>query len=89
MEGFLMTGGAALPVDSSAAGTIFEGLARAGYDPKTYDFERVTPGQGSEIAALIIRACRSAGMTSRIAYAEPGGRTRPTPMAPRSGHRPQ
>src|SRR4051794_2351253 len=77
-EGFLMTGGAALPVDASAAERIIKALRQSGYDPETYDFEQISPRQEAELAAIVIRECRSTGMTSRIAYAEPGGRSHPT-----------
>jgi uncharacterized protein YecA (UPF0149 family) len=80
VEGFLMTGGAGLPVDASAAERISKELKRTGYNPETFDYEQITPRQEAEVAALVIRECRSTGMTSRIAYAEPGGRTRPAPI---------
>ena len=38
-----------------------------------------TAKKEAEVAAIVIRECRSTGMTSRIAYAEPGGRARPAP----------
>ena len=71
-NGFLVTGGAGLPVDAAAAERISGALKRSIFHPETFDFKRITPQQEAEIAALIIRACRSTGMTSRIAYAEPG-----------------
>ena len=77
-EGFLMTGGAALPVDESAAKRIFKELKRTGYNPETFDYKQITPRQEAEVAALVIRACRSTGMSSHIAYAEPGSLARPT-----------
>ena len=80
VEGFLMTGGAGLPVDASAAERISEELKRSGFNPETLDYKQITPRQEAEIAAIVIRECRSTGMTSRIAYAEPGGRARPTPV---------
>jgi hypothetical protein len=75
---FLMTGGAALPVDASAAERISRELKRTGHDPGAFDFERITPRQEAEVAALIIRACRATGMSSHIAYAEPQRPGRPT-----------
>jgi SEC-C motif len=78
-EDFLMTGGAGLPVDASAAKRISKELMRTGYNPETFDFKRITPRQEAELAALIIRACRSTGMSSHMAYAEPGSLARPTP----------
>ena len=76
-EDFLMTGGAALPVDASAAERISKELMRTGYNPETFDFKRITPRQEAEVAAIIIRACRSTGMSSHIAYAEPESRRPP------------
>ena len=77
MEGFLMTGGAAVPIDGPAATRISKALKQTGYHPGTFDFEQITPRQEAELAAIIIRECRSTGMTSRIAYAEPGSSARP------------
>jgi hypothetical protein len=77
-EDFLMTGGAALPVDASAAERISRELKRTGYFTGTFDYEQITPRQEAEVAALIIRACRSTGMSSRITYAEPARPDRPT-----------
>jgi hypothetical protein len=82
VEGFLMTGGAALPVDASVAERISRELKRTGYYPETFDYEQITPRQEAEVAAIVIRECRSTGMASRIAYAEPGGRARPAPGGP-------
>lgn len=80
VDGFLMTGGAGVPVDASAAERIFKELKRTGYNPETFDYKQITPRREAELAAVVIRECRSAGMTSRIAYAEPGGRARSTPV---------
>jgi hypothetical protein len=77
MDDFLMTGGAALPADASAASRIIKELKQANFHLDTFDFKQITPRQEADLAALIIRACRSAGMTSRIVYAEPGGTARP------------
>jgi hypothetical protein len=77
MEGFLMTGGAALPLDASAAKRFFDELARTNQTPDTLDFHSITPRQEAAIAALIIRTGRSAGMSSHIVYAEPGSPARP------------
>ena len=85
-EGFLMTGGAALPADASAAERISKELKRTGYHPETFDYEQVAPRQEAEVAALIIRACRSTGMSSHIAYEAPGSRTRPAPGDPEVRH---
>ena len=72
MDDFMMSGGAGLPVDPSAASRIVKALKQANLNPDTFDFKQITPRQEADLAALIIRACRSAGMTSRISYAEPG-----------------
>lgn len=77
VEGFLSTGGAGLPVDASAAKRIFPVMKKAGYDLETFDFQGITPWQEAELAALVIRECRSTRMTSHIAYAEPGSPARP------------
>ena len=78
MDDFLMSGGAALPVDTSAGRRIAKELKQANLNPDTFDFKQITPRQEADLAARIIRACRSAGMTSRISYAEPGSpATRP------------
>ena len=88
VEGFLMTGGAALPVDASAARRLFNELTRMKQTPETFDFKRMTPLQEAELASLIIRTCVSSGMSSQIAYADPGGQTRSLTgrtEAPRTG----
>jgi hypothetical protein len=76
-EGFLMTGGAGLPVDASAATRIVDELKRAKLTPETFDYQQITPRQEADLAALIIRTCRSTGMSSHIGYAEPGRSARP------------
>lgn len=75
-DGFLMTGGAALPVDASAARRIDRALERTPFKTETFDFRKIAPRQEAELAAVIIRECRSTGMTSHIAYADAGGPTR-------------
>ena len=72
MEGFLMSGGAALPVLPTAARHIFNELSRTKMRPETFDFKQITPRQEAELAALIIRSCRSTGMSTRIAYEDAG-----------------
>jgi hypothetical protein len=74
-EGVLTTGGAALPVDPAVGKRIFSELAKKKQTPETFDFKRITPQQEAELAALIIRTCLSSGMSSHVAYAEPGART--------------
>lgn len=80
MEGFLRTAGAALPVVAPAAERIFRELKRSGFHPETLDYRQITPRQEAEIAAIVIRECRSSGMTSHIAYQPPGARGRPAPL---------
>jgi hypothetical protein len=75
--GFLMTGGAGLPVDPFAARRISNELKRMKQTPETFDFHQITPRQEADLAALIIRTCRDSGVSSHIAYAEPGSPTRP------------
>jgi hypothetical protein len=77
IEGFLTTGGAALPVDPQAARRIFNELTRMRQTPETFDFHRITPREEADLAALIIRTCRSGGVSAHIAYAEPGRSARP------------
>ncbi len=75
LEDFLTTGGAALPIDASAFTRIIKRMNQTVFKPEKFDFRRITPQQEAELAALIIRECRSIGMTSHIAYAEPDGTT--------------
>ena len=87
LDDFLMTGGAALPVDTSAGRRIAKELKQANLHPDTFDFKQITPRQEADLAAIIIRACRSAGMTSRISYAEPGSpAARPMTHGPEGRH---
>ncbi len=76
MEGYLMTGGAGLPVDSSAIAQISKEMRRSRYSPETTDFKNLTPRQEAEVAAIVIRQCRATGMSSHIAYAGPGEKPR-------------
>jgi SEC-C motif len=76
IEGFLTTGGAALPVNPAAARRIFDELRRMNQSPETFDFKRISPLKEAELAALVIRTCLSSGMSSNVVYAEPGGQTR-------------
>ncbi len=77
IEGFLMTGGAGLPVDTFAARRIFNELQQRKQAPESFDFHQITPRQEADLAALVIRTCRSSGASAQIAYAEPGSPTRP------------
>jgi SEC-C motif len=81
-DGFLATGGAGLPLDASAARRVFDELTRTRQTPDHIDFHKITPRRESEIAALIIRTGLSEGMSSRVAYAEPGSPGRPAPGGP-------
>ena len=63
-EGLLTTAGAALPVDASAARQVFDALSRTGRSPETFDYRKITPRQEAEVASLVIRTCRSTGMSS-------------------------
>jgi hypothetical protein len=87
MDDFLMTGGAAVPTDASAVSRIVKELKQANLDPETFDFKQITPRQEADLAALIIRACRATGMTSRIVYAEPGSPARPVTRGPEGPRR--
>jgi SEC-C motif len=69
-QGFLMSGGASLPVVGPAGERIADGLKRM-FDPST-DFTRLTPDQEADLAAMVIRACIETGSASRIVYATPG-----------------
>jgi hypothetical protein len=64
--GFLMTAGAALPVTAGTLARITSALERT-FTPAT-DFTRLTPDQESDLAAMVIRLCVEAGMSSWIAY---------------------
>jgi len=87
IEGFLTTGGAALPVDPAAGRKILDELRRIKQTPETFDFKRISALQEAELAALVIRTCLSSGMSSHVAYAEPGGQTR-SPTEPAKAPRP-
>ena len=65
-HGFLMTGGAGLPVTAPVFRKIKKELDRR-FSPKI-DFARLTPTDESDLAALVIRICLDSGMGSRIAY---------------------
>jgi len=68
IEGFLTTGGAALPVDPAAGRRIFDELRRMKQTPETFDFKRISPLQEAELAALVIRTCLSSGMSSGLTH---------------------
>ncbi len=70
IEGILTTGGAAFPVDGQTAARIIATLKPA-FNVATFDFHRITPQQEAELAAIVIRACRTSGMSSHVAYEEP------------------
>jgi hypothetical protein len=68
-DGFLTTGGAAIPVLPEAVPSIRKQLERT-FAPDT-DFTHLSPAQEADLAALLIRNSLAAGASSRIAYAEP------------------
>jgi hypothetical protein len=65
-QGFVMSGGAALPVVPELLTKIKRELGVA-FGPGT-DFARLTRDQEAALAALVIRVCLQTGMSSRIAY---------------------
>jgi SEC-C motif len=64
--GFLMTGGAGLPVTAPVFIGIKKELDRR--FGREMDFSRLTPDQEADLAAAVIRNCLESGMGSRIAY---------------------
>jgi hypothetical protein len=68
-EGFVTTGGAALPVSPGPGARIEKALRRM-FPPNT-DFTRLTPQQEADLAAALIRACLAADASSHVVYAEP------------------
>ncbi len=74
-ERFLTTNGAALPVDAPTVRRILADLQQLGLDPTEFDFKRITPSQEAELAASMIRTCRSSGMISAVAYQNPGSQS--------------
>jgi hypothetical protein len=69
-EGFLMSGGASLPVDDKAGLRVSGGLKRL-FDRPT-DYKRLTPDQEADLAAMVIRSCIDTGTASQIVYQTPG-----------------
>jgi hypothetical protein len=69
VQGFLMTGGASLPVVGKAGEMIAQKLERM---DRGTDFTRLTPHEEADLAALMIRSCLESGASERIAYATPG-----------------
>jgi hypothetical protein len=65
-HGFMMSGGAGLPVVPALLIKIKNELSRA-FGPGT-DFARLTRDQEADLASLVIRVCLQTGMSSRIAY---------------------
>jgi SEC-C motif len=77
-HGILMSSGAGLPVDRAVLARIINALERS-FDTGT-DYSLLTPDQESNLAALVIRTCLEAGMSSRIVYgthAETSSRSKP------------
>ncbi len=64
--GFRMTSGAALPVEPRLWVLLRKALDQA-FGPET-DYTHLDADQESDLAALVIRACLEAGMSTRIAY---------------------
>jgi uncharacterized protein YecA (UPF0149 family) len=75
-EGFLTTGGAALPLPASAARRVLSDLARIKLAPDGFDFKQITPLEEAKLAATIIRSSLAAGASSHIVYAEAGSQPR-------------
>jgi hypothetical protein len=67
MEGFVMTGGAALPVTPAAMKRIARRMENLG----SSDFRPATQEEEADLVAFIIRACLGTGSTSRVAYLDP------------------
>ena len=74
-DGFLMSGGAPMPVGARAATRILADLPKLGLHPTKFDFKHISPSQEAELAASMIRTCLSSGMTSAVSYEEPGRRS--------------
>jgi hypothetical protein len=79
-HGFMMSGGAGLPVVPALLIKIKKDLDRA-FTPGT-DFARLTRDQESHLAALVIRACLQTGMSSRIAYGMAAENSSPRKVRP-------
>ena len=73
-DGYLMTGGAGLPVTQAGEDKIGGSLSRILVPT---DLRRLTPDQETDLTALIIRTCLESGMGSRIAYGDPDQPTSP------------
>jgi hypothetical protein len=86
-EGFVTTGGAALPVPPAAGARINKDLGRM-FPPNT-DFTHLTPKQEADLAALVIRECLAADASSHVAYAEPSQISSPRNAAPMLAARPR
>jgi hypothetical protein len=70
LDGYLMSGGAMLPVAGRGAQRLADMLARE--VPRDTDFTRLTPTQEAELTAKMIRACLETGASEHIVYATPG-----------------
>jgi SEC-C motif domain protein len=82
-DGFLMTGGAMLPVAGHAARRVAEVMVRE--IPRDTDFTRLTRAQEADLTAMIIRACLEGGASEHIMYETPGearGTGRRSPALP-------
>jgi hypothetical protein len=70
VDGFLMSGGAMLPVAGRAAHRVAEAMVEP--VPRDTDFTRLTRTQEADLTAMIIRACLEGGASEQIMYATPG-----------------
>jgi hypothetical protein len=86
-DGFVTTGGAALPVPPEAGPQIKKDLERM-FPPDT-DYTRLTPSQEADLAALVIRDCLAADASSHVAYAEPSQSSPPRNAAAPLSTRPR
>lgn len=70
-DSFLISGGAALPLDVEALKQTDLRLVEAGLGPKDVDYRQMTPKQEADLAAIMIRAALGTGMSSHIYYTTP------------------
>jgi hypothetical protein len=70
MDGFLMSGGAMLPVAGRAAQRVAEAIVH--HVPRDTDFTRLTRTQEADLTAMIIRACLEGGASEHVMHATLG-----------------
>jgi hypothetical protein len=70
LDGFFMTGGAALPVDKRAVHRIDDDLQR--WIDSGKDLAHLTAAENAELTAQIIRGCLEVGMGEHIVYGTAG-----------------